>query len=151
MKTSLRVRKFRSEDLDKVLEIEAQAFPKTVYPEEIFLAYARALPKGFIVAELEGDIAGYLIFDPNGHVHSTAVKSACRRRGLGRALFRHASSHAEKRLWLEVRSKNEEAIRFYQGLGMRVIGKVPGYYGSDDALLMVMAQGGRSAGEGPER
>ncbi|MBU2498612.1 MAG: hypothetical protein KKE57_06925, partial [Proteobacteria bacterium] len=75
MKISPEVRTFRSEDIDKILDIESQAFPKTRYSKEIFLTYAKVLPEGFIVAEGGDDIAGYMIFDPNGHVHSTAVKA----------------------------------------------------------------------------
>jgi len=140
VKISPEVRTFRSEDIDKILDIESQAFPKTRYSKEIFLTYAKVLPEGFIVAEGGDDIAGYMIFDPNGHVHSTAVKATHRGRGLGRMMFMHASRHAKARLWLEVRSKNKDAIRFYEELGMKVIGKVPGYYDSDDALLMVLDQ-----------
>ncbi|MCJ7593738.1 MAG: GNAT family N-acetyltransferase [Desulfobacterales bacterium] len=146
MKITPRVRKFRPEDMDKVLEIEAQAFPKTVYPREIFLTYAKVLPEGFIVAEMGEDMAGYMIFDPNGHVHSTAVKTTQRRQGLGRVLFMHASNHARARLWLEVRSKNRDAVLFYKSLGMKIIGRIPDYYDSDDALLMVLDQRGQ-----PER
>ena len=142
MKISPQVRTFTSEDIDKILGIESQAFPKTRYSEEIFLTYAKVLPEGFIVAEIGEDIAGYMIFDPNGHVHSTAVEATHRRKGLGRMMFMHASRHAKARLWLEVRSKNKDAIRFYEELGMKVIGKVPGYYDSDDALLMVLDQRG---------
>jgi len=148
VKISPRVRKFRPEDMDRVLEIEAQAFPKTVYPPEIFLAYAKVLPEGFIVAEMGEDMAGYMIFDPNGHVHSTAVKATHRRQGFGSMLFMHASRQAKARLWLEVRSKNREAIQFYQSLGMKIVGKIPGYYDSDDALLMVLDQRGQPEGEG---
>jgi len=134
--------------MDKVLEIEAQAFPKTVYPREIFLAYAKVLPEGFILVETDGDTAGYMIFDPNGHVHSTAVRATHRRQGLGRMLFMHASRQAKARLWLEVRSGNREAIQFYQALRMKIVGKIPGYYDSDDALLMVLDQRGRPEREG---
>lgn len=129
------------EDIEKILDIESQAFPKTRYPREIFLAYAKILPEGFIVAEVGDVIAGYMIFDPNGHVHSIAVKATHRRKGLGRTMFNHASRFVKARLWLEVRSKNEDAIRFYEELGMKIVGKVPGYYDSDDALLMVLHQG----------
>jgi len=55
-------------------------------------------------------------------------------------LFMHAVKYARKRLWLEVRSKNSGAIAFYRSLDMKITGKIPNYYGSDDALIMIMSQ-----------
>jgi len=132
-----KIRTFKREDIDKILEIEAQAFPKTAYSKETLLAYAERLPDTFFVLETSQDIAGYIIFDWGGHVHSMAVKPIHRRRGFGSMLFRHALKRIHKGLWLEVRSKNLPAIGFYKKLGMRIVGKTPNYYGDDDALIML--------------
>jgi ribosomal-protein-alanine acetyltransferase len=132
-----RIRRFRTGDIGQILEIEAQAFPKTAYPRDIFLSYAGALPDGFMVLEKGSNIVGYIIYDTeDGHVHSTAVGSHWRRKGFGRMLFRHAEGNAKKRLWLEVRTRNHGAIAFYRKMGMKVVGKVSQYYGTDDALIM---------------
>lgn len=136
----VKIRKFKKEDLNKILEIEAQAFPKTAYSKEIFLSYAESLPDSFVVIERGGDMAGYMIFDRDGHIHSTAVRPRYRRMGFGRMLFRHASKEAKKNLWLEVRSKNSGAIAFYKSMGMKTIGKIPAYYGRDDALIMTFPE-----------
>lgn len=133
-----RIRKFRREDIHQILEIEKQAFPKTAYPKAFLLNYAKSIPDGFVVLEKGEDIVGYIIFDTEGHVHSAAVKTAHRRKGFGRMLFAYASQHAKERLWLEVRSKNDAAIRFYKTMGMKIIGRISGYYRSDDALVMVL-------------
>lgn len=50
----------------------------------------------------------------------------------------HASEQSFGKLWLEVRSKNTGAIGFYQRIGMRIVGKVQGYYHGDDALIMIL-------------
>ena len=55
-------------------------------------------------------------------------------------LFMHALKYAKTRLWLEVRSKNSAAIKFYERLGMRTVGRIPHYYETDDALIMVLSQ-----------
>jgi ribosomal-protein-alanine N-acetyltransferase len=133
-----RIRAFRSGDINQIIEIEGQAFPKTAYSREIFMDYARRFPGSFIVIERGKDIAGYMIFDRSGHIHSTAVKTAYRRQGLGKMLFSHALSKVKKRLWLEVRSKNRGAIEFYRSLGMEIAGLSKNYYGNDDALIMVL-------------
>jgi len=76
----------------------------------------------------------------SGHIHSTAVKPDYRRKGFGKMLFMHALKCAKERLWLEVRSKNTAAIRFYERLGMKIVGKIPNYYDEDDALIMVLSR-----------
>jgi ribosomal-protein-alanine N-acetyltransferase len=136
-KTSVTVRVFANEDMEKILEIEEEAFPKTPYSKDILLGYANRASNRFVVLELGQDILGYILFSKNGHIISTAVKPAHRRRGYGRMLFRYALEQAEKRLWLEVRSRNKSAIRFYKDMGMKKVGKTRNYYGDDDALIMV--------------
>lgn len=135
-----KIRKFRREDIHKILEIEEEAFPKTAYPKKTFLYYAERVPDHFMILETDDDIAGYIIFDMDGHIHSTAVKPLHRRKGFGKMLFLHALVSAKKRLWLEVRSKNRGAIAFYKLMGMRITGKVANYYGDDDALIMVLSE-----------
>jgi len=134
------IRKFKTEDINKILEIEEQAFPKTAYSKQTFLNYGKSFPDTFIVIETGDDIVGYIIFDRGGHIYSTAVKRTYRRMGFGRMLFMHAVECVGKKLWLEVRSKNSGAITFYKSLGMKITGKISNYYGSDDALIMVMSQ-----------
>ena len=133
-----RIRKFVIGDINKILEIEEQAFPKTPYTKETFLNYANRLPDSFIVVESGKDIVGYIIFDMSGHVHSTAVITEYRKKGFGKELFAHVSMCVEKRLWLEVRSKNSAAIEFYKRMGLKMIEKIPNYYENDDALILVL-------------
>jgi ribosomal-protein-alanine N-acetyltransferase len=135
---SCTIRPFLLEDLKQILEIEREAFPKTGYPKEVILNYAKRLPDGFIVVEAAKQIMGYMIFDQTGHVYSAAVRPSHRRKGFGRKLFLHASEQSYGKLWLEVRSKNTGAIGFYQRIGMRIVGRVQGYYRGDDALVMIL-------------
>ncbi|MGE5842424.1 MAG: GNAT family N-acetyltransferase [Deltaproteobacteria bacterium] len=132
------IRPFSLEDLRQILDIEREAFPKRGYPKEVLLDYAKRLPGGFLVVDTGGQIVGYMIFDQTGHVYSAAVRPSHRRMGFGRRLFMHASEQSFGKLWLEVRSKNTGAIGFYQRIGMRIVGKVQGYYHGDDALIMIL-------------
>jgi len=134
------IRKFKHEDINQITNIEEQAFPKTAYSKQTFLNYGNSFPDTFCVIETEDDIVGYILFDRGGHIHSTAVKRTYRMKGFGRMLFMHALKYARKKLWLEVRSKNSGAIAFYESLGMKITGKIPDYYKSDDALIMIMSQ-----------
>jgi ribosomal-protein-alanine N-acetyltransferase len=139
-KVAWEIREFRASDIQKIMEIEVNAFPKSAYPKEVLLKYALRLPESFLVLETEDGIGGYIVYDLDGHIYSMAVKSSCRRRGFGRALFMQALAHVNDILWLEVRSKNLGAIEFYRKMGMRVVGKVTGYYEADDALIMALDQ-----------
>jgi ribosomal-protein-alanine N-acetyltransferase len=131
------IRKFETGDMDRILEIEQQAFPKTAYSKDLFVEYARNNPDGFWIIEESEDIVGYIIFDMKGHIHSTAVERIHRRKGFGKMLFQHALKCANRQLRLEVRAKNQDAVAFYRKLGMKVVGRIPGYYETDDALVMV--------------
>ena len=131
-----KIRKFKVEDINSILEIEKQAFPKTIFSKATFLTWANRFPDTFIVVQSGKDIVGYIIFDGDGHIHSTVVKKSYRRKGVGKMLFSYASRYAQKGLWLEVRSENRVAIEFYRKLGMKVVGKIPNYYMNDHALIM---------------
>jgi ribosomal-protein-alanine N-acetyltransferase len=136
------IRTLKRADIREVMEIEADAFPKSAFSKEILLKYARRLGEGFAVLVAAGAVQGYILYEPDGHIYSMAVRFSQRRRGYGRALFVHASDNVKGILWLEVRSKNLGAIEFYRKMGMRVVGKVAGYYEGDDALIMLLDQKG---------
>jgi [ribosomal protein S18]-alanine N-acetyltransferase len=132
----IRIRPFEAKDMDHILALEQQAYPKTAYTKNMLSYYFSHLPDTFVVVEATKDIIGYIIFDLTGHIHSMVVKPSYRRKGFGKVLFNYALSRVEKRLWLEVRSKNRGAIDFYKKMGMNVVGSVADYYGDDDALVM---------------
>jgi len=134
------IQMFKEEDMDKILEIEGKAFPKSAYSKDVFEHYARRCPNGFFVIRVGEKIVGYIMFDESGHIYSTAIEPGHRRKGLGRMLFNHARRAAKIGLWLEVRSRNVSAIDFYKRLGMTVVRKIPNYYETDDALVMALGE-----------
>jgi hypothetical protein len=70
----------------------SEAFPKGRYPKELILEYARRYPEGFIVVEVENDLAGYMIYDIGRAYFFHGREAFFRRRGLGRMMFAHAGS-----------------------------------------------------------
>jgi len=132
------IRTFKIEDIDRIVEIEEEALPKSAYSKETLISYARKYADSFFVVEAGGAVGGYILFDMNGHIHSTAVSRKQRRKGFGKMLFAHALKITKTRPWLEVRSKNVAAIEFYKKLGMKTVGRIPDYYETDDALVMVL-------------
>ena len=135
---SVHIRKFRLEDIREILSIEEGASPKSVYSKETFLHFAVTSPDTFHVVEVDRKVAGYIIFDAKGHIYSIVIHPDHRRTGFGSMLVMNALTQANKAVWIEVRSRNIGAIKFYRNLGMRIVGKIPGYYGTDDALVMAM-------------
>jgi [ribosomal protein S18]-alanine N-acetyltransferase len=138
IKMSFKITRFRLEDIDKIYEIEKMAFPKTAYSKETLIRYALGLPETFIIIGDDKETAGYLIFDKTGYIYSAAIKPEYRKMGLGTRLFMYAKKSSRQRLWLEVRSKNTAAIRFYKKMGMKVIKEIPNYYENDNAFVMIL-------------
>lgn len=133
------IRIFKLDDLEEILRIEKQAFPKTAYSSELLLYYAAHYPETFLVIETEAGIVGYIIFNKTGHIYSTAIKPEQRKKGFGTMLFRQAVKHSGRNAWLEVRTQNFQARAFYESMGMKVAKRIPHYYGTDDALVMVLS------------
>jgi len=131
------IRRFERQDLDQVLRIEAQAFPKSSYSPEVFRHYHHISPDTFLVFQEIEDIVGYIIFKADGHVISLAVDPVHRRRGIGTHLVRACESCcAGKRLLVEVRQGNVTAQEFYRHLGFSLTSRIRLYYGTEDALVM---------------
>lgn len=131
------IRKVRPEDFDELLKIEAEAFPKSQYDLGQFRMLHQSYPNTFLV-EVSDLIAGYIVFSPDGHLISMAVRSERRRTGIGTRLVQEALANcAGKPLRLEVRVGNVGAQEFYLALGFNWIGRAKGYYhDGEDALLM---------------
>ncbi|RLG38911.1 MAG: ribosomal-protein-alanine N-acetyltransferase [Candidatus Alkanophagales archaeon] len=132
------IRRFRREDLPRILEIERDAFPKSAYSRYTFLYYAKTIPDNFLVYEDDesGEVQGYVLFDDDGHIISIAVAREHRRRGIGTSLVRAVLRSSGGRAFVEVRESNIGAQRFYEKLGFRRVGRAPGYYEDEDAILM---------------
>lgn len=130
------IRRFEREDLDQVIRIEAQAFPKSSYASEVFLHYYRISPNTFLVDE-EAGLMGYIIFKTDGHVISLAVDPVHRRKGIGTRLMKVCESQCRgERIFVEVRKGNLPAQEFYSSLGFRLTSGIRLYYGTEDALVM---------------
>jgi ribosomal-protein-alanine N-acetyltransferase len=91
--------------------------------------------------EISGCIFGVDI-SGEAEILNLAVKPASRRKGVARELVRQLLSELEqqktRRVFLEVRESNAGAIRLYQGLGFRPVGRRKAYYAvpEEDALVL---------------
>ena len=122
------------------MEIEASAFPKTPYPRELFLKWWKAMPENFYVYDEDGEVLGYIMFFPDGHVASLAVKKEQRRQGIGTALMGRVLGVCRGSCWVEVRMSNEGAKVFYEALGLELVDVEEGYYGEEDAYILAASR-----------
>lgn len=136
------IRPFSLSDLNAILNIERQSFPKSPYDGMTFLHLHSLYPQHFLVytettSGKQEEVWGYIVFTPQGHIISLAVLPRHRRRGIGKELLRKAMETPHlKGLQAEVRRSNLGAQAFYFRMGFRIVDVVPGYYGNEDALII---------------
>jgi ribosomal-protein-alanine N-acetyltransferase len=138
------IRGFRIEDLQSVIYINRTCLPEN-YTPDFFVYHFREFPEGFLVAEMNGTVVGYIMtrvdrgfdyysshraFAEKGHVISIAVLPHARRRGIGEGLLRRAIEAVKRRgvkeVYLEVHK-----------LGFKIARRVPRYYADgEDAYVM---------------
>lgn len=141
----IRIRRLEEEDIQSVYRIAQTSF-KNPYPVKLFKRIHETHPEGFYVAEIAGDIVGYLIgfvrWKDTGHVMALAVDRPYRREGVGSALMINALDRMGKngasRVKLEVRVSNEAAKSFYDKMGFEVREVVPDYYSDGEAALSMV-------------
>lgn len=136
------IRRFAQYDIDQILDIERQSFPKSPYDWATFIHLRWLHPETFLVftekdANNEEKVLGYMIFSWDGHLISMAVHPRHRREGIGRKLLETAFGLLRsKRMRAEVRRSNLGAQAFYERMGFRRVGTIPNYYGNEDAFIM---------------
>ena len=114
------------------------------WPADRVLCHIKRTDSVVLTARFHGQLAGFAIMqfgDDRAHLNLLAVDSAHQRRGLGRQLMHwlHDSALVAGTflLGLELRATNSGAQRFYESLGYRPGGVMPGYYqGVEDAVRM---------------
>lgn len=114
------------------------------WPADRVLCHIKRTDSVVLTARFHGTLAGFAIMqfgDDRAHLNLLAVESSHQRRTLGRQLMNwlHESALVAGTflLGLELRASNTGARRFYEGLGYRVDGLMPGYYqGREDAQRM---------------
>lgn len=102
----------------------------------------RAPHVNVLVACIRDRVVGFAIMrygDENAHLDLLAVAPACRRAGVGGRLLEWVEKCAVvagvSTVALEVREENKGAQRFYERMGYRTLGRVPGYYQGIEAAL----------------
>lgn len=140
------------DDLERVMEIELQAFShpwsaelfrrELTHPWSTILLATEPRDEGAAAREhVLGFVIYWLVHDEL-HVLNVAVAREERRRGVARALLDEMTGRGRQAgavmATLEVRRSNRPAIALYEGLGYRQAGIRPNYYvdEGEDAIVM---------------
>ena len=142
------IRDMRSEDIDRVVELEKEIFDSP-WNAELFRHELRNFDRTiYLVAEKNGRVQAYMgaqVLDAEIHVTNMAVEPSARRAGLGSALLLECISRSLDRgarwLTLEVRRGNDEALEFYRTFGFEELGLRHGYYTDTGEDAIIMATG----------
>jgi len=131
-------------DIERIFEIEKDNFTRP-WTKTSFLNEFKKQNKEFLVYEIYGQIAGYIIFWyilDEAELANVAVAKNCRRQGIAAKLLKYCiKRHPEvSRVYLEVEKTNTGAISLYRKFGFKTTGFIKNYYGNDrDAQRMCLS------------
>lgn len=134
------VRPAAKEDLAAAVALEQSCFSAHCLSKRQLQYLQGRQSAVFLVAEHAGRVVGEGIAlvrhhrkALSGRIYSLAVAGECRGQKIGQKLMRRMVEElvqrGVKRIYLEVEKGNGPAIRLYESLGFRHIGKLPDYYG----------------------
>jgi len=138
------IRRMLREDLPSVMAIDQRCFP-IPWSEHAFAAEVHNVSGCYLVAEVEGQLAGYLgswMIADEAHVTTLGVDPALRQRGIGERLLaaalREAGQRGVRRISLEVREGNTAACCLYTKYGFQPVSRRRQYYADngEDAIVM---------------
>ena len=132
--------------LEEAYKIECEVNPSP-WKYETFLSSFDVGHKG-LICKHNGEIIGFIIFSPispEAHILSISVIKKIQSKGVGSLLLRSMLDQCKamnyKKIFLEVRISNLQAINFYQKFGFIKDAIRDNYYtdNSEDALLMSLS------------
>jgi ribosomal-protein-alanine N-acetyltransferase len=158
------IRRAQRLDLERVVQIEQASFP-TPWPYDLLAQHLEE--DGFLVAELEGLLVGYIIVamkipsffarlerrtlqllkgeeipEPQvGHIMNLAVIPAYRKQGLGRRMLVHGIEYLKnlgaQEIELEVRVDNTPALALYEQFDFTFKERMKHYYSNGDDAYLM--------------
>jgi len=129
----MEIRKVRFEEIQDVYEL-AKKYLKENYTFDLLLKLWSFSPNGFLVAVEKGIVIAFIIGVKTSvdslRILMLAVDERYRRRGIGSALLKKLQLNFPevRRIYLETRVDNEEAIIFYRKHGFKIVDREENFY-----------------------
>jgi ribosomal-protein-alanine N-acetyltransferase len=135
-------------DLRPIAAMEREYFGRHAFGPGMLLYLLLHAGEGFMVAELDGKLVGYIavrrerVRRTRAELPTFAVREDMRGRGIGSALLTRAldylAGHGISRVELQVSVGNPRARKLYEAFGFAAQRTLANYYGrGEDGLLMV--------------
>lgn len=144
-KLNIKLIKMKKTHIPYVAAIESETF-SAPWSERAFADTLTMENVIFLIASVNDRVAGYCgiyLAADEGEITNVAVAASYRRNKIAWMLLhetmKKAGEKGAQRIFLEVRSQNEPAIRLYRKTGFQKIGVRRNYYThpDDDALVMM--------------
>lgn len=138
------IREFREGDLDAVVSMANRSMSE-YYTRTLIHDISKEWPEGFLVYTISGTMIGFITGSmytrTEARILLLAVEENHRMRGYGAALMNEfiktCMENGILSVRLEVKTDNQEAIKFYKGLRFVITSVLKNYYSdSSDAYLM---------------
>lgn len=139
----------KTEFIDLISELESDNFFGEAYSKDTISEMMKDnyIPKNndnIMIIENDGDLIGYIIYHIQNDftdIYKIFVRESDRKNGCGKMLVNEVYNLSKrfnsKKIMIEVRSKNNNAISFYNSCGFKNISKRENYYvnPNDDAII----------------
>ena len=139
------LRGYRDGDLEAMFRLDEICFEEPFRFSRVAMRrFAEARRARVVLAELRGEMVGFCIVHVEqggvGYVVTLDVAPEMRRRGLARLLMDRGEEAVREAgcgvMVLHVFEGNEAAVRFYERVGYRLVGRDVGFYGGGlDAMV----------------
>lgn len=139
------IRRFKKDDFFPVMKLIYNLFPER-YDPHLIINLFETFPEGFLVAEENNRVVGFILgVKPSkdaARILLLGVDKGERKKGVGSCLLNQFINamivKGSKRIELEVRVSNREAVRFYKKHGFHTVRTLPSFYRTgEDAYLMM--------------
>ena len=137
------LRKIQSGDLNRVVTIANTLF-REYYTLDFFVCMWEISPETFLVAEHQGEVIGFIlaVMDDiaSARILMLSIAQGYQGKGIGSSLLRTLLRRIRdrvKKISLEVRTDNTQAIAFYLHHGFQVTGYLKHFYSDEsDGYIM---------------
>ena len=141
----MQIRKWEFKDILKISEMEKECFPKEPWSYQMLVSGFESESFCGVLCEDGGEIAGYggiTVTADSADIDNIAVSEVYRGGGMGTAilaeLVKEAQARGAKKVFLEVRVSNSDAMKLYLKNGFKGVYARSRYYSDgEDALVMV--------------